>query len=252
MQNGMRTVGEAAELAGVSVRTLRYYDRLGLLRPQTTPAGYRLYGGADLEKLWQILFFRELGFPLRQIKKLLADPRFDRGEALVRQRALLHEKKEHLERLIASIDETLAKGFDVNMLKTFDMRGFERAKKEYAAEAAEKYGETWRESEKRTAGYTEKDWADAMAQAQEIYDALAAVMEKGAASDEAQALVGRWREYISARFYECTPEILRGLGEMYVGDERFTRSIDRTKPGLAAFLHDAIGIYCERVKQRLK
>jgi MerR family transcriptional regulator, multidrug-efflux activator len=240
------TIGQTAKLAGISVRTLHYYDQIGLLRPQTSESSYRVYSEADLEKLWQILFFRELDFPLEQIKAILADPSFDRKSVLQNHRRLLTEKKNRLERLIASIDQTLEKGFDTSMLKTFDKNGIEEHRKKYAAEAAAKYGEAYRESEKRTSGYTEKDWQANMQEAQEIFDALARCMDLGAGSPQAQELISKWRQHISEKYYDCTPEIFRGLGELYTMDTRFTENIDRTRPGLAAFLKQAIDIYCDK------
>jgi len=244
----MKTISEAAKLAGISVRTLHYYDQIGLLCPKTTEAGYRLYSDIDLEKLWQILFFRELEFPLEQIKSIMANSSYNKYEALQSHRLLLSEKKKRLEQLITTIDDTIEKGFDVDMLKTFDMSGIAEHKEKYAREATEKYGEGYKQSETKTSQYSGEEWQNIMKEAQEIYDGLALCMKKGAASNEAQALVCKWREHITARYYDCTLEIFKGLGEMYVTDERFTKNIDKTKPGLAEFMNTAISIYCDSNK----
>ena len=244
----MKTVGETAKLAGISVRTLHYYDQIGLLCPKTAGAGYRMYSDADLEKLWQILFFRELEFPLEQIKAIMQSPSYDKKEALSSHRRLLTEKIKRLEELIAGIDTALEKGFEVRMVKTFDRGVLKEHREKYAREASEKYGEIYRQSEERASRYTQEEWDGAMAEAQKIFDGLAECMKKGPESREAQELIGLWRRHISEKYYECTPEIFKGLGELYISDERFTRNIDRTKPGLAAFMKQAIDIYCKSIK----
>lgn len=244
----MKTVSETAKLAGISVRTLHYYDQIGLLCPKTTESGYRMYSDTDLDRLWQILFFRELDFPLTQIKTIMKHASYNRDEALREHRQLLTEKKKRLEQLITTIDTTLTKGFDVNMLKTFDSSAIDAHKEKYAQEAAEKYGDLYKQSVAKTSTYTDQDWQSHMNEAQQIFDGLAACMERDPGSAEAQALVGKWRAHITAHYYDCTVEILKGLGELYTADERFTRNIDKTKPGLAEFMKNAIEIYCKNNK----
>jgi DNA-binding transcriptional MerR regulator len=239
-------IGRAAEIAGISVRTLRHYDQIGLLHPDVGAAGYRSYGDGEMETLWRILFFRELGFPLGQIKKMLHEPAAAQKEALRGQRGLLTEKKEHLEKILTDIDRILEKGFEVNMVKTFDVSALEEHKKQYAKEAAERYGETYRQAQERTAHYGQEDWQRVMEESQNIFDSLAGCMQRGPDAPETLYWVGKWQEYITRRFYSCTPEILRGLGELYVSDGRFTRNIDKTHPGLAAFLKQAIDAYCDK------
>ncbi|MDR3644941.1 MAG: MerR family transcriptional regulator [Clostridia bacterium] len=244
----MKRIGEVAALAGISVRTLHYYDQIGLLSPRTSQAGYRLYSDDDLERLWQILFFSELAFPLEQIKAMMASPSYDRNEALKSHRLLLSEKKKRLEGLITTIDDILEKGFEAKMLKTFDMNSIEEHKKKYAGEAAEKYGDAYKQSQAKTARYSKEQWQQVMEEAQEIFDGLAECMDMGADCAQAQAMIGRWRAYISERYFDCKPEILKGLGQLYVSDERFTKNIDKTKPGLASFIKQAIDIYCGRAE----
>ncbi|HEX3026167.1 MAG TPA: MerR family transcriptional regulator [Clostridia bacterium] len=244
----MKTVSQVSKLAGISVRTLHYYDQIGLLSPETAKSGYRLYSDADLEKLWRILFYRELEFPLEQIRKILSHPSYNRDEALRGQRLLLVEKKRRLENLIASIDQTLKKGFEVKLLKTFDKISLEEHKKIYAREAREKYGKIYEQSEEKTSQYSEDRWNLNMKQAQSIFDGLAACMEQSPDSPEVQTLIGKWRAHITENYYECTPEILEGLGKLYLEDERFTRNINKTRPGLAEFLSRAIGVYCRKLR----
>lgn len=239
-------INEAARLTGVSVRTLHYYDQIGLLRPEEiTEAGYRLYGEASMERLEQILFFRELGFPLKEIRKILSNPAFDRTEALKNHRRLLALQRDRLERLIALADRTL-KGESTMSFQEFDMSEVESAKKQYAKEAEERWGGTdaWAESTRRTQKYGKEDWARISAEQKAIYRDFAAAREKGPDSPQAQQAVADWQTHITKYFYPCSGEILAGLGKMYTADERFTKNIDRFGDGLADFMSRSIQIYC--------
>ena len=241
----MMTVNEVAKLAGVSVRTLHYYDEIGLLRPDgASEAGYRLYGGAAMERLQQVLFFREMGFPLSQIAAMLNAPNYNKNEALFNHRELLALKRERLDAIIALVDKAL-KGEDTMSVKEFDMKKIDEAREKYAEEAKARWGGTdaYRQSAERTAKYTKADWAEVSAQSGAIFEGFAALRGQEPASGEPQALVRRWKDFISAGFYDCTDEILAGLGEMYVADERFTKNIDAYGEGTAAFMHDAIRAY---------
>ena len=244
------TVGETARLTGVSVRTLHYYDEIGLLRPSgTSEGGYRLYDEACLARLQQILFFRELAFPLDEIRRILESPSFNSRRAMERHRELLAMKRERLECLIELVDHIL-KG-DITMdFKPFDASEFCRAQERYAEEAKERWGDSpaYAQSAKKTGAYTSADWARIHAEMQAVYGGFASCMEEGPASPRAQALVEQWQSLITRYFYDCTDEILIGLGEMYVADERFTRQIDRYAEGLSIFLRDAIRLYCGRAE----
>lgn len=243
-----KTVLEVSRLCGISVRTLHYYDEIGLLRPaRTTGAGYRLYGDAQLARLQQILFFKELDFPLREISAILQNPDFDPRKALENHRALLMQKRGRLEELIGLVDKML-KGDATVKFEPFDNREIEAARRRYAAEAQERWGGTaaFAESEKRTKGYSGEDWARITARAGELYAAFAAAMPNSPGDPAVQKLVSDWQQHITAHFYNCTDEILAGLGELYVSDERFTRAIDQNAAGLAKFMSDAIAIFCAR------
>lgn len=251
-------VGEIAELVGISVRTLHHYDRIGLLKPESvSPAGYRLYGDGDLEKLQQILFFRELGFGLKETKEIINQPGFDRKKALRTHRELLLEKRQRLEALIDSVDQTLQSiegGKEMEkreMFAAFDLSEIERHKEKYAAETRRLYGHTaaYKESEERTARYTKEDWAVIMQRQSELYTRIASLMDNGPADPQVQAAVGEWRQHLTDSFYNCTPEIFRGLGDLYVNDARFTANIDKIKPGLAAFMREAMHIYCDNLER---
>ncbi|MDE2860134.1 MAG: MerR family transcriptional regulator [Chloroflexota bacterium] len=248
------TVKQVARLSGVTVRTLHHYDAVGLLRPAAiSSAGYRLYSDADLERLQQVLFFRELGFSLRDIARVLSSPDFDRKEALAMHRRLLVEKRKRLGALIRSVDRSIATmdgGEEMTSNAMFD--GFDESKlREYREEARRRWGGTpaWEESERRTSGYTKQDWQDIQTESDEINRGLAALMERDPAGPEAQELVGRWYKLINYRFYECSPEVFRGLADMYVEDARFTTHYDRWRLGLAAFLRQAMHVYADGLEK---
>jgi DNA-binding transcriptional MerR regulator len=241
------TVGEVARLAGLTVRTLHHYDEIGLLVPaERTKAGYRLYRRIEVERLQEVLLFRELGFGLEAIREIVNRPGYDRTSALLRQRELLEAKVERLLEMIDAVDvvvESERQGMAMNseeVLEVFD--GYDPG--EYEAEVRERWGETdgYQESVVRTATYTKQDWEQMGREADEIDAAFLALMEAGAPADgdAAIALAERHRSHISKWFYECPPEIHRGLGVMYVADSRFTANIDKAGEGLARYLSDAI------------
>lgn len=255
----MYRIKEVADLAGVSVRTLHHYHRIGLLIPESeSPAGYRLYSARDLEILQQILFFKELDFPLSEVRRILDSPVFDRGRALAAQRDLLLEKRRRLDAVIGAVERSLeavegGKSMESKELfSAFDMSRIEDHKRKYAAEAAARYGTTaaYAESARRTGAYGEKDWKRISEEGNAVYGRFIAAMASGAASPEASAAVEAWRDHISRNFYECGPELLAGLGALYVGDERFTSNLDAVHPGLAAFMSEAIAAYGAGLRSR--
>lgn len=242
----MLKIHEAAKLTGVTVRTLQYYDRIGLLPPsELTEAGYRLYDQHSLEVLQQILFFRELNFPLQQIKKILYDPGYDQAQALQKQKELLTMERERLDRLIALADSTL-KGDQSMNFADFDKTEIEKAKQKYADEVKARWGNTdaYAESERKTKAYGTEEWKAVNERGEAILRAFGEHGTEPPDGEAAQDLVRRWQQHISDSFYTCTDEILSGLGQMYVGDARFTENIDRFGEGTAAFMAKAIEIYC--------
>ncbi len=247
------TVTSVAKLAGVSVRTLHHYDAIGLLRPAAlSEAGYRQYSDADLERLQQILFFRELEFSLQEIKQILERPDFDRRAALLTHRTLLMQKQTRLQAILRSVDQTLeAMERGETMEKDAMFEVFNDPKlKEYQQEARQRWGgsEAYAESERRTRGYSKQDWVDLKEEMGAVTTGIAAVMGQDPGSPEVQEKVGAWFDLINQRFYTCTPEIFRGLGEMYVADPRFTATYENVKPGLAQFVRDAMVIYADRLE----
>lgn len=239
------SVGETAKRMGISVRTLHYYDQIGLLTPaEISDAGYRFYDDAALERLQQILFFRELDFSLDEIRAMLSNPNYDKRRALENHRSLLMLKRRRLDELISLVEATIG-GKAMKQPETTPEK-IQSAKAEYAREARERWGDTeaYAESEKRHAVYTDAQ-EDAIAkEANEIFAAFAAIRQEDPAASAAQALVEKWQAHITAHHYPCTREILAGLGEMYTGDARFTETIDRFGAGTAQFMHDAIRAYC--------
>lgn len=240
----MMTVHEVSRLTGVSIRTLQYYDKIGLLRPASyTKAGYRMYDEASLEKLQQILLFRELEFPLKDIRRILESPAFDKARALEQQIHLLTLKKEHLENLIG-----LAEGLKEKGGKELNFDAFNTEKiDEYAARAKASWGTTdaYKEYEDRSRGRSKEETGYISRQLMEIFREFGAVRNLGPGSEEAQSLVKKLQDHISAHFYTCTDQILSGLGKMYAAGGEFTDNIDSYGgKGTAAFASEAIEHYC--------
>lgn len=239
-------IQEAARLAGVSIRTLRYYDEIGLLPPgRVTQAGYRLYDDAAMARLQEVLFFRELGFALEDIRTIMTDPGYDRKEALRRHRAMLKKKRAQIDSLIDLVDRTIRGERDLSFTQ-FDTKEMDKMKSEYAKEARERWGHTaaYAESEKKTKGYDGQKWSSVQEGMEALMAEFAAIRGENPAGEAAQALVMRWQAYITENFYACTDEILKGLGQMYVCDERFKANIDKHGEGTAQFMADAIAAKC--------
>lgn len=256
----MMTVNEVSKLTGVSIRTLQYYDKIGLLHPSKyTEAGYRLYDDAALETLQQILLFRELEFPLKDIRKIISSPDFDRSKALSQQIELLKLKKEHLENLIDlamclsmqtndPVDHSVAgiKAMGVKQL-TFD--AFDTRKiDEYAAQAKASWGTTpaYKEYEERSKGRTKEDDRKIHQGMIDIFAEFGQIRHTDPASEEAQAMAKKLQDYITEHMYTCTKEILSGLGKMYACGGDFTTNIDKIGgEGTAVFASQAIEVYCK-------
>ncbi|MDF9408166.1 MAG: HTH-type transcriptional activator TipA [Pelotomaculum sp. PtaB.Bin013] len=249
------TINQVAQLAGVTIRTLRYYDKIGLLTPSTrTEAGYRIYSQENVERLQQILFFRELDFPLAKIIEILNNPAFDRQDALKMQAEYLERKAQRYLKLSQLAKETLRNLEGGNKMEKEDMfKGFDYGKmmegqKQYEDEVKERWGNTkaYKTSMAKTAKYTKEDWERInSAQMQNLKDLYNLYNAKVPHDDpRVQEVVDRSRRFISDNFYECSLEIWSGLGKMYVSDKRFTAYYDKFAPGLAAYYNDAIQHYC--------
>lgn len=241
--------GEFAKLAGVSVRTLHYYDEIGLLKPAFVDEqnGYRFYDEISLLRMQEILFYRELDFELKSIRDILSSPDYDKQKALAEQRKLLILKKERLERIIAALDSA-EKGMIT--MTAFDNSDYETARKQYETEAKRRWGETdaYKEHAEKTASYSKEKWQAVSGGLMTVLAKFAACMKDGytSDSDKAQALVKELQNYITANYYTCTNEILAGLGQMYASDERFKNNIDKHSPGTAEFVSESIATYCKK------
>jgi MerR family transcriptional regulator, thiopeptide resistance regulator len=240
-------VGEVAALAGVTVRTLHHYDRIGLLSPSgRTAAGYRQYSPADLDRLHQVLLYRELGFPLEEVATLLDDPSADPAEHLRRQHRLLRDRLERTQAMVAAVEkemEARAMGIDLSPEERFEVFG-EHDPAQYEAEAEERWGDTdaYRESQRRTRGYSKEDWLRIKAEGEDVEARFAAAMQAGvpADSEPAMDIAEDHRQQISRNFYDCPPGMHADLGRMYVEDERFTAHYERRAPGLAQYVSAAV------------
>ncbi len=242
-------IKEFAALSGVSVRTLHYYDEIGLLKPCFVDRenGYRFYDEHSLERMQEILYYRELDFSLKTIREILASPSYDKQKALAEQKRLLILKKERLERLIAALEQA-EKGETV--MSAFDNREYENARLQYENEAKEKWGSTdaYKESKAKTAAYSKDKWNSVLEGMNGIFDEFALCVKNGDSADSevAQVLVKKLQDYITANFYHCTNDILAGLSQMYVCDERFKNNIDKSGEGTAEFVCAAVSVYCKR------
>ncbi|HKS98239.1 MAG TPA: MerR family transcriptional regulator [Rugosimonospora sp.] len=247
------SVGQVARYAGVSVRTLHHYDERKLLSPSgRSRAGYRRYDDGDLQRLQQILFYRELGFALDEIATILDDPHADALTHLRRQRELLTARIARLTTMVASVEramEAQQMGISLTPEERFEVFG-EHDPARYADEARERWGETeaYRQSAQRTSRYSKEDWLEIKAAGTEVDEALAGALREGVPADSGRAmdLAERHRQHISRWFYDCPYPMHRGLADMYVADERFTQRYEQIAPGLAEYVRAAIHANADR------
>jgi DNA-binding transcriptional MerR regulator len=248
------TVGQVADLFGVTVRTLHHYDEIGLLVPsERSRAGYRRYTDGDLTRLQQVVVYRRLEMPLDEIATLLdGDGDEDAADHLRRQRDTVMQRLGELTELVAAIDRALEREMSEQPATTEDLKelfgdGFED---EYQQEAQERWGETdaWKQSQSRTKHYTKADWAQVKAEADAINAAFVAAQSSGepATSGPAMDAAEQHRLHIHDRFYDLDHTFHRALADMYVADPRFTKTYEDLAPGLAAYVHDAIHANADR------
>ncbi|MFJ6568641.1 MerR family transcriptional regulator [Streptomyces sp. NPDC091292] len=241
------SVGQVAGFAGVTVRTLHHYDEIGLLTPGgRSHAGHRRYSDTDLDRLQQILFYRELGFPLEEVAVLLDDPDADPRAHLRRQHELLTARIEKLRRMAAAVEtamEARKMGINLTPEEKFEVFG-DFDPDQYADEVEQRWGDTdaYAESQRKAATYTKEDWARIQGEADALTRRFVALMEAGEPADSEAAMDAAedHRGQITRHHYTCPYEMHVCLAEMYIADERFTRNIDKAKPGLAAYLRAAI------------
>ncbi len=235
----MMTVHEISELTGLTIRTLQYYDKIGLLKPASyTESGYRLYGDTEIERLQDIMLFRELEFPLKDIIKILENPEFDRSKAISQQLEMLKLKREHIDDLIKMCKKIQNGGNDM------DFDAFDKSKlEEYAEEAKKTWGDTpaYAEYEEKSKGRSIEEQADMAKEMMDIFKDFGKIKDQDPASDEAGKLVRKLQEHITKNYYKCTDEILKGLGAMYQAGGDFTTNIDKAGgEGTAVFVNEAI------------
>ncbi|MEJ2510387.1 MAG: MerR family transcriptional regulator [Anaerolineales bacterium] len=243
------TIKEIADLAGVTTRTIRYYDEIGLLTPSDTgDNGYRYYDQENLLLLQQIMFFRELEVPLKDIQLILNRPEFNLVSALKEHRSILQAKADRINTLIETVDQTIAtiKGeWEMSDKEYFE--GFDETK--YEEEAKQRWGNTsqWKESRKKWASYSEDQKQAIKVEGGEITKRMVGNDKSLSPDDpEVQGAVGEYYAYINKYFYTCDVNFLRGLADMWVEDPRFAINYERIREGGAAFVREAVHIFCDQ------
>ncbi|WP_167261268.1 MerR family transcriptional regulator [Alkalibacillus almallahensis] len=240
-------VQDVAELVGISVRTLHHYDEIGLLTPEKDPdTGYRDYHDEDLTVLQHILFFKTLGFSLQDIKEIIHNPDYDQLEALKLHRKMLIDKRDQLDQMLQTVDETIrAQEGGVPMANDDKFKGFDFSHNPYEAEARERWGDAKVDEAQANAMQMGEDQQEQM---NEIYRELAAIRHEDPASKLAQDGIKEWYDFLNHHFATYTPDMFKGLGMMYVQDERFQKNIDQFGDGLAQFMSEAMAVFADRQK----
>ncbi|UOR11298.1 MerR family transcriptional regulator [Halobacillus amylolyticus] len=245
-------VKEVAELVGISIRALHHYDNIGLLTPQeTTEAGYRLYSNKDLETLQQILFFKELDFPLKKIKEIITNPDFDQKEALQLHRKMLLEKRRRLDNMIQTVEKTLQqRRGEIHMTNKDKFEGFDFSRNPYEQEARERWGDEAVDRSNAKFNHMSKQGKDHMSrQMDTIYKKLATLRHDSPDSDAAQAAIKEWYFFMNESINNDDLMKFKGIGQLYIDDERFTNNIDNYGEGLAEFMRDAMALFADRHKK---
>jgi DNA-binding transcriptional MerR regulator len=246
------TVKQLSKLAGISIRTLHYYDQIGLLKPSSVGAnGYRHYGEEVLLRLQQILFYRELDLGLSEVKAIVDNPEFDVLTALRSHKEALQGRAERLKHLIQTVNNTIdnLKGNE-NMNAKGLFEGFsEEEQGRYALEAEQMYDpETVRASNRKWKAYLPAEKERILAEGRAVYADLVTAMPKGTASMEVQALIARWHQHMQS-FWSPSDEQLLGLADLYNDDPRFRANFDKIHPNLAGFMREAVKVYVKKRKK---
>ncbi|MGM8365515.1 MerR family transcriptional regulator [Virgibacillus sp. W0181] len=246
-------IKEVADLVGISVRTLHHYDEIGLLKPEEiTESGYRLYSDKNLETLQQVMFFKELDFPLKEIKEIINNPTFDRHEALQIHRKMLLKKRRRIDKMIRTIDKTTQniKG-DIPMSNKEKFEGFDFSHNPYEKEARERWGDdTIDKSNAKLVNMSKTEQTLMSDKVKEIFQKLADLRETSPSANKVQNVIKEWYDFLNSNTgHHYSLDAFKGLGEMYVDDERFTKNIDQFGNGLARFMRDAMGVYAEKNKK---
>lgn len=248
MTKKLLSVHEVAELTGITARTLHYYDEIGLLKPtKVTDAGYRMYDDTALSRLQSVLLFRELEFPLKEIKSILDSPDFDQSEIIAQQIKLLELEYKHIGELITFTREIQKKGVAAMSFDVFDKSEIEK----YEAEVKAKWGNTkaYQEYKQKDIARNGDSYSKIAHELLTMFSELGGLKHLTPDSDEVQKKISELQKFITDNYYVCTNEILSGLGEMYVCDERFKNNIDKAGgDGTADFVKQAIVVYCGKKK----
>lgn len=243
------SISEMAKISGVSIRTLHYYDAIGLLKPSMVipETGYRYYDDAAVMRLQQILFYRELDFPLKKIVKIMQASEYNKEEALLKQRELLKLKRKRLDKLIKLLTANL-EGDTMMSFKEFGTTEIDYAKAKYAQEVENRWGTTdaYKQSQKKTSSYSKEEWKGVKEQMDVLLDKFSQCLDLAPEDTKVQELVSQWQQYITNTYYDCTKEILSGLGQMYMADERFKKNMDKFAEGTTKLMSEAIAVYCHK------
>lgn len=246
------SIQKLSQLAGVSTRTLRYYDEIDLLKPaRMSSSGYRIYGQVEVDRLQQILFYRELGLGLEQIKDVMDDPSFNDIHALTEHREHLLDRRKQLDTLIATVDRTIAMKegrismSDVEKFEGFKLKMIQDNEEKYGQELREKYGDdVMNQSNAKLSKWTPEQYEEVTKLADEVMVSLSKAFETGDPEGElAQQTARLHKEWLSYSWTHYSKEAHAGLAEMYVADDRFKAYYDKDTPGKAEFLRDAILVY---------
>ncbi|MFZ1979542.1 MAG: MerR family transcriptional regulator [Bacteroidota bacterium] len=248
------SVQQLASLAQISVRTLHHYDQIGLLKPHSrTAAGYRVYSVQELLRLQQILFYKELDIPLKEIGRILDDPGFDPIAALHQHRIAIHEKKERFSQLLTTIDKTIQALQGEQRMKSDEeyYKGFSPEEKtafeQYEREALETYDPVFvKQVNDKVKRWSKEKWDSVQSEGDEISESLAKLMGSPVDHPDVQQLIARHHAHL-ANFYDASAEMYKRLAQHYVEDPRFRKSYDKYRPGLTDYLKEAIDYYCENI-----
>lgn len=246
MKKQLKTVNEIAKLTGITIRALHYYDEINLLKPSDiSDAGYRLYSNEDIEILQQIMFLKEIGFELKQIKEMIRNSDFDKRTALERHKEILILKKKRIENLINLIESKLEGNQNLSFSE-FDESRILAKQKEYHEEVLQRWKNTQAYKEFETKQYDSKSTrSDLDKKAREIFSEIAEYMQYPPSCKKVQELILAWKDYLTENYYNCTNEMLQCLALMYVEDERFKNYINRLGENLAQYINEATNFYCE-------
>ncbi|QHZ48574.1 MerR family transcriptional regulator [Bacillus sp. NSP9.1] len=244
-------VKEVAEMVGVSIRTLHHYDQIGLLTPkEITDSGYRLYSEENLEKLQQILFFKELDFSLKEIKRIINSPSFNRQEALILQRKMLIEKRNRVDKMIETIDKTIKHMMgEIQMTNEERFEGINFNHNQYEKEARKRWGDQPVNKINAKLERMTKDEHKGLSEKWDmIFNKLALLRDQSPKSKEVQVTIKEWYDFLNENFGKYSPDAIYGLGQLYINDERFTKNIDQYGHGLANFMSEAMKVYSDNQK----